>query len=371
MEYWALCWPPRSSCESPIQSYCVTRCVATGPDFGFGSHHSAQSTSSLPRQVSEITGIAVAKSPGPSEEIYVYFHDRAGNVWERTYLNSTLGVSGDRASYQSLVTDAIPLDSPLAAVSFLEYGQPMRQIFFVNSEGMVSTMSTSSDPSLTPAAWSTPSVISENPAMAGSRTGLAACSDRISLNRTMVFYGSPDGGVEELTWHFDNPKLNWINSSYFDWADAASGIACVVNVQQHLDRSSVNIYMRHEQHGALQQVFRPLVADGTQSSWRFGSGNLKMEKTSSLAACSDRSGRQFIFHQLNNGSIQRVEVGVEPSNGFKTYKVVQDGAHRTSLAAIDASDGALVFFRDPKDPLSIRGKDMTDAQAQVFEMKIP
>lgn len=330
-----------------------------------------QSTSSLPQQVSEITGIAVAKSPGPSEAIFVYFQDRADTLWERTYLNSILGVSGDRASYQSVVTEVVPMDSPLAAVSFLEHGKPIRQIFFMDLEGMVRTMSTSSDPSLTPAAWTTPSVISDKPAMAGSRTGLAACSDGISLNRTLVFHGVSNGGVEELTWHFDSPKLDWINSSYFDWADSTSGIACVVNVQQHLDRSDVNIYMRHAQHGTLQQVFRPLVADGTESSWRFGSGNLKMEKTSSLAACSDDSGRQFIFHQLNNGSIQQVEVGADSANGFKTYKAVQDGAHRTSLAAINARDGAIVFFRDPTDPLSITGKDMTNALSEVFEMRIP
>ncbi|KAI7326867.1 hypothetical protein KC326_g127 [Hortaea werneckii] len=84
-----------------------------------------------------------------------------------------------------------------------------------------------------------------------------------------------------------------------------------------------------------------------------------------LSPCSDHSGRQFIFHQLNNGSIQRVEVIANSANGFKTYKVVQDGAHRTSLAAIDAKDGAIVFFRDPTDPLSITGKDMTNALCTI------
>ncbi|KAI7326866.1 hypothetical protein KC326_g126 [Hortaea werneckii] len=77
----------------------------------------AQSTSNLPQQVSEITGIAVAQSPGPSEAMFVYFQDRAGTLWERTYFNSILGLHGPRL--QSFLTSqqwqARELVSQLAA----------------------------------------------------------------------------------------------------------------------------------------------------------------------------------------------------------------------------------------------------------------
>ncbi|KAF7185755.1 hypothetical protein HII31_12857 [Pseudocercospora fuligena] len=292
--------------------------------------------------VRDKTGLAMV-NPSGSQTLYAYYMDAAGKILEGTYENGTWDqrhLADQQAEITKNVTSAPPGTS-IAAVAYTRNSEAYRQIFWLDSQGLVTTSNRTDD-----GAWSEPYSVTGDRIVEAlpSARGLAACAGNSSdgLNGIRLYYGSTDGYVQEIGLDFNSTNV-WTRLNGFAGSDAQSGVACTMT------GNVGHVYFRNTTNSALQQWTKDYASNSVQNSTTFGwqdgtasrSGNV-FATGGSVAATSDGQDTDYVFyHSAENETSYTFVVGqtmTEPSSDIEWLQYSPVGYYLAATWAPD-SDG--------------------------------
>ena len=127
-----------------------------------------------------MTGLATAVS---GNTLYQYFQNPNGDILENSYVHGAWTLDDNSDNSDALVTRGAGAGSPIAATSYSFQGENYRQVFYITSTGVVTTINRTESRS-----WGSSTVITGDAASSGS-IALAACSSSVGVDGIRVYYG--------------------------------------------------------------------------------------------------------------------------------------------------------------------------------------
>lgn len=224
------------------------------------SNASNTTTSNPATEAMDMTGLALLSPPG-SSTMYAYYANKLGVIVEATLPQSPGSSSKpfdlSNSAIANVSTNALP-GSSIAAVSYVQNGNTIRQIFYFGSAGLL-TMASGSDGKWS-SSWST---VASTTQPYRSNAALSAVADTHALQGIRVYFASQRGVIQECGVYF--VENIWRDGQYFVGSDPTAGVASAIT-------NNINhVYMRNIS-SVLQQWTFNYTADVAQPGqpWKIG-----------------------------------------------------------------------------------------------------
>jgi len=301
------------------------------------------------------TGIATVLEGSGSGRLLIYYQDTTGSIMEDSYFDNHWSLDTSSELGPSIIYDSLHTVSALAAVSYASGGATYRQVFFINAEGQVMSMLSSSMESDGIAnQWNGPSSVSTEPVSAGPNVGLTACNitDGAENAGLRVYYGSSSNAIQEV-------KLDqfsgWTDGARFSRGDPNSGVACATFDPISGNDNSINVYMRNnsgfiEQHHLnIDAINDPDGSPDVGTNWNVSAtawGNLTVLSGSNIAACNDNEAYEYVLLKSDDGMINRGRLDLTNPGNFASFDTVQNRTWNTKLSATYAEGNVTLLFQN-------------------------
>ncbi|KAK3669747.1 hypothetical protein LTR78_010375 [Recurvomyces mirabilis] len=312
------------------------------------------------------TGLALL-SPAGGSTLYSYYVDIDGAVLENQWENELWLTSGHNISNTHVVTNDVASNSPLTAISYTMNSTTVRQLFFFDGIGLVTTVNTTSGSN-----WSEPYHVLPNATSLPNTLALAAIADTqdIGLNGIRLYYGkrgthfdvfaadlsgSTSGVIQELGVDFlEQTGLPfWHTMTLFPQSDPSTGVACVlVNTTNH-------VYMRNLSTSVLQQWQRDYT-NPDMASWQSRATtppNEGIVKGADIAATTDSVSTDYIFYQnINNQTVRALYYGENITDfvsDLDLLNVASLGYKLSATWSLGSSLGAVALTQNSTNPTEL------------------
>ncbi|KAK5107338.1 hypothetical protein LTR62_001354 [Meristemomyces frigidus] len=314
------------------------------------------------------TGLALM-SPDGGLTLYSYFMDINGDVLENKWENGLWLTSGRNISETYVVTSDAAEDSPLSAISYTMNSTTYRQLFYFNSNGLVTAINTTSGSN-----WSEPYTVLPNATSLPNTRALAAVADTqdASLNGVRLYYGSSSGVIQELGIQFTMtlPNPIWRTFASFSNSDPSTGVACV------LKNGTNHVYLRNMSTGAVQQ-WQWDYTDPNTAAWQIGAStppNEDIEQGADITATTDGISTDYIFYQdTNQHTVRALYYGQNISDFVTDLVSLNRAPLGYSVAAtwsVGLSEGAAVLTQNSSAPTEMLNSLITregqDGSATIY-----
>ncbi|USW55841.1 hypothetical protein Slin15195_G091600 [Septoria linicola] len=236
-------------------------------------------------QIRDKSGVAMTSPPG-QDVLYAYYTDAAGRFLEGKYEGGSWdqnNMVAEQAKITTAIRSAPEPGTLLAAVSYTRDNTPVRQLFFLDTVGVIRSINN------TGSGWDEPYRIMSDQSSLPQSQALAACADT-NVNG----FGA---SIPELAYDFEESVVDWRVETIFNGSDPRAGVACTVS------SSASNLYLRNSTTNALQQ----LTYNFTSKTWDPGASSdssCPVESRGSIAAATDGQSTDYIFYRSNNKTVQ-------------------------------------------------------------------
>ncbi|KAF2225422.1 hypothetical protein BDZ85DRAFT_279112 [Elsinoe ampelina] len=329
-----------------------------GVDPDFNSDNSGKVS---PVRVLTSTGLA-STVRGDGAGVLLYYQAANGTLIEDFYQTSSVSLNslkgGPLGNTTRKVVDvpSIADESPLAAISYTLSNTIWRHLFYVDSQGRVCGMNSSSADST----WSSSSILYDVVARAGS-SSLSACYSSDNNVGLRLYYGIANNTVLELQ-NTLSASSSWLSLGSVPNASSAAGIVCSTSHNTTSDHTYLNLFARDASSKAILHISQTLPSSPTwttineQSLVQSASMNLGDNSTLALATNANAS-TSYIFYQGADGDLKRLSSAPMENRNvteFRSGDVKLVPNSKIAAAWSEANEeGPVVFYQTLQNELRL------------------